>query len=355
VFVAVERTGALARSHGVGERAVVLQQRRIVDLTPDLLGQANIGDEVSFGWLWDRGIEGFPYEEGRYRDVREDTAAWAFGLAPQVSLLGPHRVLLKDPEPWEDSLTSDPCRFAESQVALWCQGSLLYGHREGGARRHERFARDPGELPLGLLTDRFPRLGRLERLGLVTFKDAWRLSGEELGQFLGGGGEALLRILRGEASLFRPEPPPLSFFVTVSLGEVISLGEVLTAAISAARRLGGELVGRDLAARRISWQIAGEGWSREGEASLLRPSADGGRLGAVAGREVTKSPLPGPVTRLTLRVIRTDPAPREISGLFGKSRAPSSVRAVGTRWREDRLSFFDPWRRGGEDGSCPDW
>lgn len=353
MFVALERTGKLVRSHGAKERAVVLQGKRIADVTPDLLGEVDVGEEVSFGWLWDHAIQGFDYDETRYRDTREETAAWAIGLTPQMALLGPHRVVMKDPGPWEIAAAdSGPCRFAESEVALWSQGSLLFGRREGRFESHERFSRDPGDLPLELLGDRFPRLGCLKRYGMVTFRDAWRLSGEELGQFLGGGGEALLRILRGEVSLFRPEPPPMPPTATVPLGEATSLGEVLAGATRAARWLGSELQRRNLAARRLFWRIEGEDWRREGEVALLRPSADGARLGAVAGRELMRSSLEGPASRLILRASRTEPAVRQLNGLFVKEPASSPTAAVDIRRREERLTFFDPWRGGREREPC---
>jgi|GEM_PF-3575334 len=355
MFAAVERIGNLAKAHGATGRAVVLKGGRVEDRTPDVRGMVGVGSEIAPDWLREHGVKAFRYDEGLYQDVQEDLIAWGRRLSPRVMVLGAHRLLIEDPVPWRDEAEhrGEPYRYAESDVALFAKGALLYGRRQGEGF-HEHTAIEPGRLPIALVGDRTSRVKELEKFGVTTFRDAWKLSGENLGRFFGGGGGALMSLIRGEASIFVPAPPPPPVEASVSLRRATGAGDLLLAI-----REGAEILSRLLgeggdAAKKIGWRAEGQGWVERGEVTLLRPSADGRRLGSVLGREVMARSMPEMPECLTLVVLRRTLAQKAGGGLFGRAQTPVADEIVEPSRREVRLTYFDPLRQG-RDVWCQDF
>lgn len=348
MFLAMERIGALVQAHGQISGATVLKDGRVEDRSFDLMDALAVLSRPAPGWLSDQGIRPFPYDETLYGAVQEELFRWAFSLTPGVMVLSPHRFLLKDPEPWREGLLSagEAVRFAESEVPLYAKGFLVHGRRIRRQQVGERMGGEVRELPLQLLEDRFSRLKALSRLGIETFGAAWDLPAGELSRKLGGGGEALLRYLRGEASIFIPEPPPATFEVGLSLEGVGGAGDLLSVTFEGARELGRDLQRENLSARCLSWSLEGPGWKREGEVRLLRPSADPLRLGSVLGRDMGGKGWPQEAERLLLRVSALGPGTSLGQGLFGGGTAPKLPPPRPLSRREERLALFDPMRGG---------
>lgn len=347
MFIAVERIGNLAKAHGAMSRAVVLKDGRVEDRTPDIKDMVGVGREIAPDWLREHGVNAFRYDGDLYQDAQEDLVAWAWRLSPRVMVLGPHRLLLEDPAPWRDEAErrGEPFRYAESDVALFAKGALLYGRRQEEGF-HERTAIEPGRLPIVLVGDRTSRVKELEKFGVTTFRDAWKLSGEDLGRFFGGGGGALMSLIRGEASIFVPAPPPPPVETLVSLRRATGAGDLLLAIREGAENLSRLLGESGDAAKKLGWRAEGQGWVERGEVTLLRPSADGRRLGSVLGREIMTRSMPEMPERLTLVVLRRTLAQEAGGGLFGRGQTPVVDEVVEPNRREVRLSFFDPLRQG---------